>query len=106
MSKAGWVGCYAKDGKPRFRFGHKELVEPDCVTVSPDRKLHVTDQKANRIQVFDLDGKVLFGFGKYGRAPGEFDQAWDPDGNLIVADGDNHRIQALTPQGKPIRVIE
>lgn len=110
MSKAGWVGCYAKDGKPLFRFGHKELVEPDYVTVSPDRKLYVTDQKANRIQVFDLEGKFLFGFGKFGRAPGEFDQpedlAFDSDGNLYVADGDNHRIQVLTPDGKPLRIIE
>jgi tripartite motif-containing protein 71 len=110
MSKAGWVGCYRKDGTNLFKFGHKELIEPDCVTVSPDRKVYVTDQKGNRIQVFDLDGKFLFGFGKFGRGPGEFDQpedlAWDPDGNLIVADGDNHRIQVLTPDGKPIRVIQ
>jgi DNA-binding beta-propeller fold protein YncE len=110
MSKAGWVGCYQRDGKPLFQFGRKELVEPDCVTVSPDRKVYVTDQKANRIQVFDLDGKFLFGFGKFGRAPGEFDQpedlAFDAEGNLIVADGDNHRLQVLTPDGKPIRVIE
>jgi DNA-binding beta-propeller fold protein YncE len=110
MSKAGWVGCYQKDGKLLFKFGQKELTEPDCVIVSPDRKLYVTDQKANRIQVFDLDGKHLFGFGKFGRAPGEFDQpedlAFDPDGNLIVADGDNHRLQVLTPDGKPIRIIQ
>jgi len=110
MSKAGWVGCYAKDGKPLFRFGRKELVEPDCVMVSPDRKVYVTDQKANRIHVFDLDGKFLFGFGKFGRAPGEFDQpedlAFDPDGNLMVADGDNHRLQVLTRDGKPVRVID
>lgn len=110
MSKAGWVGCYSREGKPLFKFGHKELVEPDYVTVSPDRKLYVTDQKANRIQVFDLEGKFQFGFGRFGRAPGEFDQpedlAFDSEGNLYVADGDNHRIQVLTRDGKPLRIIE
>lgn len=110
MSKAGWVGCYAKDGKQLFKFGSKELIEPDFAAVSPDRKLYITDQKGNRIQVFDLEGKFLFTIGKFGRGPGEFDQpedlAFDSDGNLIVADGDNHRLQVLTRDGKPLRIIE
>jgi DNA-binding beta-propeller fold protein YncE len=110
MSKAGWVGCYGRDGALRFKFGSDHLREPDCAAVSPDRKLYVTDQRANRIQVFDLDGKFLFTVGKAGTGPGEFDQpedlAFDADGNLWVADGDNHRIQVLTRDGKFIRLIE
>ncbi len=109
MSKAGWVGCYGKDGKLKFKFGAEQLQEPDYAAVSPDRKLYVTDQRGNRLQVFDLDGKFLFTVGKGGTGPGEFDQpedlAFDKDGNLYVADGDNHRIQVLTPDGKFLREI-
>jgi tripartite motif-containing protein 71 len=109
MSKAGWVGCYGKDGTLRFKFGAEQLQEPDYAAVSPDRKLYVTDQRGNRIQVFDLDGKFLRTIGRAGKGPGEFDQpedlAFDQDGNLWVADGDNHRIQVLKPDGTFLREI-
>jgi sugar lactone lactonase YvrE len=70
----------------------------------------VTDQRANRIQVFDLDGRFQFTIGKAGRGDGEFDQpedlAFDAEGNLWVADGDNHRVQVFTKDGKFLRKIE
>jgi tripartite motif-containing protein 71 len=110
MSKAGWVGCYGKDGKLKFKFGAEHLKEPDYAAVSPDRQLYVTDQRGNRVQVFDLDGKFLRSIGSPGTGPGQFDQpedlAFDKDGNLWVADGDNHRIQVLTPEGKFLREIK
>ncbi len=110
MSKAGWVGCYSREGRLLFKFGQGLLEVPDCVAVSPDRKLYVTDQQAGRIQVFDLDGRFLFSIGSPGQAPGQFldpeDLAFDPEGNLVVADGGNHRIQVLTRGGKPLRVIQ
>lgn len=109
MSKAGWVGCYGKDGKLLFKFGAGKVVEPDYVSVGPDRKVYVTDQRGNKIEVFELDGKHLRTIGSAGAGPGQFDQpedlAFDKDGNLWVADGDNHRIQVLTPEGKFIREI-
>jgi DNA-binding beta-propeller fold protein YncE len=110
MSKAGWVGCYGKDGALKFKFGAAHLQEPDYAAVSPDRKLYVTDQRGNRIQVFDLDGTFLRTIGGPGSGPGRFDQpedlAFDKDGNLWVADGDNHRVQVLTPEGKFLREIK
>lgn len=110
MSKAGWVGCYAKDGTLKFKFGAAELQEPDFAAVGPDRALYVTDQRGNRIQVFDLDGKFLRTIGKAGPGLGEFDQpedlAWDPAGNLYVADGDNHRVQVFAPDGRFLREIK
>jgi len=110
MSKAGWVGCYGKDGKLKFKFGAEHLKEPDYAAVSPDRQLYVTDQRGNRVQVFDLDGKFLRSIGSPGTGPGQFDQpedlAFDKDGNLWVADGDNHRVQVLTPEGKFLREIK
>jgi sugar lactone lactonase YvrE len=109
MSKAGWVGCYGKDGTLKFKFGAERLKEPDYAAVSPKRELYVTDQRGNKIEVFDLDGKHLRTVGGPGAGPGLFDQpedlAFDADGNLWVADGDNHRVQVLTPDGRFLREI-
>jgi sugar lactone lactonase YvrE len=62
---------------------------------------------SHRIVRFDRTGKYLGEFGKRGSGPGEFMQphalALGPDGNLIVGDRSNNRIQILTTDGKFIR---
>jgi len=61
------------------------------------------------IIVADLDGNLLYGFGKRGKAQGEFDFprgiAVDEKNNIYVADSLNYRIQALNSKGKPIWVL-
>jgi DNA-binding beta-propeller fold protein YncE len=61
------------------------------------------------IQVTDLDGKFKRQFGKKGSGHGEFNDpkqlAFDPDGNLWVADSDNHRLQVFTRDGAFLRVV-
>jgi DNA-binding beta-propeller fold protein YncE len=110
MPKAGWVSCYGKDGKFRFKFGGSELTQPETPVVSPDRKVYVSDNKGHKIEVYDLEGRHFFTIGGPGRRPGEFDRPQDiaflPDGNLVVADSNNHRIQVLSPAGAPLRIIE
>lgn len=110
MPKGPWVSCYGRDGAFRFKFGGDRLSLPDFVLVSPDRKLYVTDNKGHKIEVFDLEGRHFFTIGRRGSEPGRFlrpqDLAFDREGNLIVADSDNHRIQVLTPAGAPVRIIE
>jgi hypothetical protein len=53
----------------------------------------------SRIQVFDADCKPVEIIGGPGGAPGEFANPWavalDPQENLWVADGINHRLQKL-----------
>jgi sugar lactone lactonase YvrE len=62
---------------------------------------------SNRIIRFSRDGKHLGEFGKRGSGPGEFIQphalALDPQGNLLVGDRSNNRVQVLTTDGKFIR---
>lgn len=62
---------------------------------------------SHRIVRFDKDGKYLGEFGKKGSGPGEFIQphalALTPDGNLVVGDRSNNRVQILTTDGKFIR---
>ncbi len=110
FSKDGYVGCYGKDGTRKFEFGHGVLEEPDYAIVGPDRQLYISDQKGgHKIEVFDLDGKSLRRIGRKGSGDGEFmtpeDLAFDRDGNLVVADGWNRRLQVLTRDGKFLRQI-
>jgi len=61
----------------------------------------VADPMSNRISFFDLNGKFLKKFGWSGKGNGQFDY---PSGvtvdqrnnQIVVADGDSHRIQILT----------
>jgi len=59
--------------------------------------------------VTDLEGKFKRTFGRPGSGPGEFNDpkqlAFDLDGNLWVADSDNHRLQVFTRDGAFLRVV-
>jgi DNA-binding beta-propeller fold protein YncE len=67
-------------------------------------QLFVTTESG--ILISDLDGTLLTGYVKRGKAPGEFDRpgavAVTKDGTLYVADSLNYRIQAISTQGKPL----
>ena len=68
---------------------------------------HSDAAPSHRIVRFDRTGKYLGEFGKKGSGPGEFIQphalALTPDGNLVVGDRSNNRVQILTTDGKFIR---
>lgn len=88
-----------------------ELDNPTDVAVSPDgARLYVTDSKAHRIVAFDArTGARLSAFGKAGERPGEFAYpsalCFDGQGNLVVVDQINARIQIVTTEGEPIDAI-
>jgi sugar lactone lactonase YvrE len=68
----------------------------------------VTDPNlVGRISVFDKSGKFLRVIGKTGTGPGEFRTPhaieFDSQGQIVVADRHNHRIQILTKDGKFVR---
>lgn len=84
---------------------------PDCIALSPDQKeLYISDRMNNRIQVTDLEGRFRRMFGRTGSAPGELldpkQLAFDPDGNLWVADSGNHRLQVFTRDGALLKVVD
>ena len=69
---------------------------PHSVIVDSKNRLLVGDRENSRIQVFDLDGKQLAvwrGFAPYGLA-------FDPAGNLFVADGKINKVHLLDAAGK------
>lgn len=65
----------------------------------------VSDTGRNQIVIFDADLKNEVRIGKLGKDSGDFSGpvglAISPSGNIYVADVGNHRIQVLTPAGKP-----
>jgi sugar lactone lactonase YvrE len=104
-------------GKPGVRGNPPDaLTDPTDVVTDPrngdvyvaESHTDVTDPNLiGRISVFDKSGKFLRVIGKAGTAPGEFRTPhaleFDSQGQLIVADRHNHRIQILTKEGKFVR---
>ncbi|MBI3856437.1 MAG: NHL repeat-containing protein, partial [Planctomycetes bacterium] len=84
---------------------------PDYMVVSPDQKeLFIVDRMNNRIQVTDLDGNLKRVFGRKGSTPGHLldpkQLAFDPAGNVWVADSDNNRLQVFTREGLFVKVVQ
>lgn len=69
---------------------------PHSIVVDAKERVLVGDRENNRIQVFDLEGKLLAvwrGYAPYGLA-------FDPSGNLFVADGRANKVNLLDSAGK------
>lgn len=101
------VVAFDADGKVRAVFGGEgELVNPTDAALSPDgSRLFVADSKAHRIVVYDSKtARRLSTFGTRGQGEGEFSfptsLAFDMDGNLLVVDQINARVQVLTEDGQ------
>ena len=113
MLCGGFLLSAAAGGGIDFARHHQpgEYRLPDYIAVSPDRKeLYIVDRLNNRIQVTDLEGHFKRLFGRPGTAPGHLNDpkqlAFDPDGNVWVADSDNNRLQVFSPDGKFLRIVE
>lgn len=82
------------------------LTNPTDVALHPNGKtLYVADSKAHEIVVFDLStGKKSYAFGRRGEGEGEFNFPtaldFDPEGNLLVVDQLNSRVELLTDEGE------
>jgi sugar lactone lactonase YvrE len=74
-----------------------------------DKKVYVTDIKANKAYVFDMTGKLLLEVGKPGTNDGEFNApngiTTDKEGNIYVVDTGNQRVQIFDKQGKFVKII-
>ncbi len=112
--KAKHVNVYSPIGHFIRSFGNKEIfAKPADVAVNKaGDRIYVVDQGGidsdkHRVTVFDREGKVLFTFGKHGKAPGDFHMAShidiDPDDNVYVLDSGNFRVQVFDPDGKFLR---
>lgn len=105
----GALLIYDRDGMFVDAWGRPGEVLPVAVAVG-DEALYVCDVLDHEIEIWDRnDGRLLSTFGGKGVHPGQFhfptQIAFDPDGNLVVTDSFNFRVQVFTPEGELIRQI-
>jgi hypothetical protein len=84
--------------------------KPTCALVHPNGSTYVTDGYGNSfLHRYDADGGWEATWGGPGTGPLEFaiphGVALAADGNLLVADRENHRIQVISPNGDYLGVI-
>lgn len=83
---------------------HADLQRPSSLAFDSARhRLYVGDSKVHVVHVFDEQGNKVAAFGKLGAGAGEFNSpthlAVAPDGDVIVTDALNFRVQAFGADG-------
>ncbi len=83
----------------------------DCSINCRDSKLFILDATSSKMSIFDEETlKFEKSFGKPGKAPGEFNYplsfTFDNDGNIVIADLFNSRIQWLRQDGQYIKSVK
>lgn len=99
------IYVYSHTEKLLFSFGQKggstgKMSRPRSLVVDEKKKaIYVADYMRHTILIFDLGGKFMYEFGGMGTGPGWFQfpvgLALNKEGNLIVADLFNQRVQLL-----------
>ncbi len=99
------IYVYSHTEELLFSFGQKggstgKMSRPKSLVVDEMKKaLYVVDYMRHTILIFDLGGKFMYEFGGMGTGPGWFQYpvglALNRQGNLIVADLFNQRVQIL-----------
>lgn len=73
-------------------------------------RLHIADLGLNCVYVYNMNTNISRFFGKSGRGIGEFGDpagiALDSQGNMIVADARNHRLQLFSKKREPLGVVK
>ena len=71
-----------------------------------DEHIYVTDEQADMVRRYDLDGVFVDNIGAIGQGPGEYGDpamvAVTPDGRIIVFDFAGDRMQVYAPDGEPL----
>ena len=98
---------------PRFIFniyeGKNKLVRPLGISKDRNNLVYVSNNDGQSVEVFTANGRSKRSLGGRGQQPGEFLYPYGigilPNGNLIVSETGNSRVQELTPQGKYVKTF-
>lgn len=106
-SALGEVIAFDEKGKGQFAITN-ELERPTGLALMGDRLL-IADSQRHQIVVCDLQGKIIFQFGRRGKAEGEFNfpthVSVDRQHRIYVTDSLNCRIQVFASDGKFLRAF-
>lgn len=111
-SAVNQVKAYSPDGKILWQAGNLgpkggELKKPTGISVNRAGEVLVADTGNSRIVVLSAEtGAYVREFGKNGAGPGDLSvpaNLWvEPDGTVLVSDSILCRVQAFSPEGKPL----
>ncbi len=111
-SSVNLVKAYSPDGKILWQTGSLgtaggEIKKPTGISIGHGGEVLVADTGNSRIVALSSDtGSFLMEFGKNGAGPGELSvpaNLWvEPDGTVLVSDSILCRVQAFSPEGKPL----
>lgn len=98
---------------PRFIFniyeGQTKLERPLGISQDRNERVYVSNNDGQTVEVFTTSGKSHRSLGGKGQEPGQFLYPYGigflPNGNLIVSETGNFRVQELTPQGQYIKTF-
>ncbi len=91
------------EGPEEYQFGHIADID-----VGSAGRIHVLDQQAGEVRVYERSGEYAFTFGRPGRGPGEFSNNIPlgadaihrgPGGELIIPDRTNNRVSRFSEDG-------
>ena len=87
-----------------FGPGDGQFIWPRSIDMDRDENLYASDDRLNRISIFDKEGKFLNKWGSPGSGDGELNGpsglAFDQEDNVYVVDSLNNRVQQFTKEGK------
>ncbi len=82
---------------------NRNFFGPRDVAVGADGLIYVSDTGNKDVKVFEPDGRYVRSIGRSGTGPGQFNEqvgiCITPEGNILVADTGNQRIQDLNSRG-------
>lgn len=96
-------------GRPAPFMSGQPFNRPTHLVETPEGDLWITDGYGNGcLHRFSATGEHIRSVGRCGSGPGEFfvphNIVQAPDGRLIVADRENHRLQVLSSDGAPLAI--
>lgn len=89
--------------------GQNKFLHPITAAVDKGENLYVSNNDIHTVEVISPNGKPAMSFGGSGKLPGQllfpYGIGFLPNGNLLVAETGNFRIQELTAKGKYVRTF-